>query len=344
MGRSFHLLQYLRRSQEAQDCVNGKMFNSTLQQTVIREKTELYSTNYVGLAGFTMLFYDHLLTFPDEVQYIWFKSKRTISWLFLFNRYITPLGFIVNLNAYLSPAWSAMTCQHFVVYEGCMGFLGVAVASLMMLVRVRAIYDGEPYVMFILWSLYSFMFGVNVWLLTTAGPVKHIGISGCSMLFGQRVHISGAWISATAWTPLCFDTAVIVFVILRTWRTLRVKATRHSKIIRVLIRDGIMYYSVIFVINFVLAVMIVRAPDGIKNICAQLQLLLTVTMMSRITLSLRKNFHSQENSQIDVEVSDHRVQVQLRNLPRPPPKSIMKISKPRFLSASQKRYSNLEMF
>ncbi|GJJ09245.1 hypothetical protein Clacol_003467 [Clathrus columnatus] len=167
--------------------------------------------------------------------------------------------------SYLSPAWSAMIrCQQFVVYEGAMGFLGVAVASLMMLVRVRAIYNREAYVMFVLWTLYIIMVGVNVWLLTTAGPVKHPGISGCSMLFGQTVHI-GAWDSGTAWTPLAFDTAVIFFVILRTWRSLRLKITRNSKIIKVLIRDGIMYYTVIFAVNLVLAVMVVRAPAPITT-------------------------------------------------------------------------------
>ncbi|KAM6494312.1 hypothetical protein JOM56_010673 [Amanita muscaria] len=34
--------------------------------------------------------------------------------------------------------------------------------------------------------------------------------------------------------------------------------------------------------------MIATAPDGVKNISAQLELLVTVTMMSRITLNLKK--------------------------------------------------------
>jgi len=49
-----------------------------------------------------------------------------------------------------------------------------------------------------------------------------------------------------------------------------------------------MYYSAIFSVNLVLTIMIVSAPAGVKNITAQLQQLLTVAMMSRITINLRK--------------------------------------------------------
>jgi len=58
------------------------------------------TTNYVGLAGFTMLVYDHIITFEDEVKYIWKAKDKTkiILWLFFINRYLTPFGFIINLN------------------------------------------------------------------------------------------------------------------------------------------------------------------------------------------------------------------------------------------------------
>jgi len=63
-------------------------------------------TKYVGLAGFTVLVWDHLITFADEVEYIW-KSKKGIAiYLFFLNRYLIPLSFVVNLWAYFSDTWS----------------------------------------------------------------------------------------------------------------------------------------------------------------------------------------------------------------------------------------------
>ncbi|KAJ7211037.1 hypothetical protein B0H12DRAFT_389110 [Mycena haematopus] len=62
-------------------------------------------TNCVGFAAFTILIWDHVDTFASEVEYIWQGKKGIVVYLFLLNRYLTPLGFIVNLFAYLSPVW-----------------------------------------------------------------------------------------------------------------------------------------------------------------------------------------------------------------------------------------------
>ncbi|XP_006456351.1 hypothetical protein AGABI2DRAFT_56468, partial [Agaricus bisporus var. bisporus H97] len=62
---------------------------------------------YIGVASFTALVWDHIDTFADEVEYIWKGRKGAFIYLFFFNRYFTPLGFIVNLHAFISPVWTA---------------------------------------------------------------------------------------------------------------------------------------------------------------------------------------------------------------------------------------------
>jgi len=281
------------------------------------EVQELVTTNYIGIAGLVILLYDHLITFDDEVKYVWCSNKKPMIWLFLINRYLTPLAFGVNINAYTSSAWSDAACGRFVVYEGIMGFVGVAIASLMMAFRVVAVYYGNRYVLALISFLYLAMVGINAWLLTTTGPVIHPGIHGCSMLFGQGNHHIGGWVSATAWTPLIYDTTVVILIVLRTQYIVRAKIA--GKVVTVLIRDGLLYFSVIVVVNLVLAVMIVRAADGIKNICAQFQLLMTVTMMSRITLNLRKNMDvSISANSIYTTVGDMHSDIQLDSLAAPP--------------------------
>jgi len=177
-----------------------------------------------------------------------------------------------------------------------MTFIGIAIASLMMGVRAVAIYHGNRLVIVFLSALFLAMTAVHVWLLTTAGPVpRSPNMHGCSMLFGQTYDI-GKWASATAWSPLIFDTAVLVLVVLRTRRIVQAKIAGQSRVISTLIKDGVLYFGVILAANLVLAIMIVQAPDGVKNIGAQFQLLITVTMMSRITLHLRKNMGPIESS------------------------------------------------
>lgn len=43
------------------------------------------------------LFYDHLLTFADEVQYIWSAKHSFPKFLFLLVRYLVPAALIVHL-------------------------------------------------------------------------------------------------------------------------------------------------------------------------------------------------------------------------------------------------------
>jgi len=154
-----------------------------------------------------------------------------------------------------------------------MGFFGIAIACLMMLYRVQAVCRGDVRIVYFMWLLFLILVFVNIWLITTGGPVPHPGISeGCTMIYGRPYKI-GSWASALAWTPLIYDTAVLTFIVLRTRKINHMKVMSQSNLVTVLIRDGIVYYSVIFTINLVLAVMIVQAPDGVKNVCSQLQLM-----------------------------------------------------------------------
>jgi len=260
---------------------------ATSQAEYIVQYQELIATNYFGVASFVVLLYDHILTFDDEVRYIWRSKKKLVSWLFLLNRYLTPLGFCININAYTSKLWTPLICTHFVRFEGSMTLIGIAIASLMMGLRVIALYHGNQVVPVVMMFLFSAMVGVNAWLLTAGEAVHHpTGIHGCSMIFSHR---TGDWSSASAWLPLLYDTVVVGLVMYRTRDLLGIKIAGQHRVVETIMKDGLIYYSVILAANLVLAVMIVKAADGVKNICAQFQLLITVTMMSRITLNLRKN-------------------------------------------------------
>uniref|UniRef100_A0A8H8CEY6 Uncharacterized protein n=1 Tax=Psilocybe cubensis TaxID=181762 RepID=A0A8H8CEY6_PSICU len=92
--------------------------------------------------------------------------------------------------------------------------------------------------------------------------------------------------SSSAWIPLLYDTIIFGLTLYRTVPPIR--REEASYIIKRLLEDGLLYYSVIFTVTCVLTFMIVAAPPGTKNIAAQMEQLITVAMMSRITLNLKK--------------------------------------------------------
>jgi len=254
---------------------------------VIPDISDTVRTNYVGFASFAVLVWDHIDTFADEVELIW-KGKRKgfFVYLFIWNRYFTPLGFIINLYAYLSPSWTIERCARFVRYEGCTVAIAVEVVGLMMLLRIKAIYPHQRWITIGLGALLIFETVINAWLISRGQPVMHnpnSGIHACSMIFDPSMSSAA---SASAWVPLLYDTIIFGLTIYRTLPPiLREEA---SYIIKRLLEDGLLYYSVIFSVTFVLTFMIVGAPPGTKNICAQMEQLITVAMMSRITLNLKR--------------------------------------------------------
>ncbi|KAF8148187.1 hypothetical protein B0H34DRAFT_737244 [Crassisporium funariophilum] len=257
---------------------------------IIPDISDTVRTNYVGFASFVVLIWDHLDTFADEVEYVW-KGKRKgfFIYLFLFNRYFTPLGFILNLYAYLSPVWTLERCAHFVRYEGCTVAIAVEVVGVMMLMRVHALYPNHKWITRGLGLILILETVMNVWLISRGEPVIHnpdSGIHACSMVFDPS--ISGA-ASASAWIPLLYDTIIFGLTLYRTVPPIR--REEASYIIKRLLEDGLLYYSVIFAVTFALTFMIVAAPPGTKNIAAQMEQLITVAMMSRITLNLKKAGH-----------------------------------------------------
>ncbi|KAJ6488978.1 hypothetical protein C8R45DRAFT_1213569 [Mycena sanguinolenta] len=253
---------------------------------VLNDVADTIRTNFVAFASFTILVWDHVITFSEEVEYIWKGKKGPIIYLFIFNRYFTPLGFIINLFAYLSPTWTIERCTHFVRYEGCATAIAVEVVGAMMLLRINALYPTQRWITVLLGLMLVVETGINAWLISRGEPVLHnqaSGVHACSMIFDPAISHAA---SASAWYPLLYDSIVFALTVNRTLPSIRKK--QAGFIVKRLLEDGLLYYSVIFSITFVLTFMIVAAPPGTKNICAQVEQLITVAMMSRITLSLKK--------------------------------------------------------
>jgi len=273
-------------------------------EEVAKDWRNIESTILVGFAGFTVLVYDHVITFADEVQYIWLELHGLPAYLFLINRYVIPLGFIVNLYAYLAN-WDPNVCASYVRYEGAMTVTGINIVGLMMLLRIRALYNKNRFVVWPVALLLAIEFGVNAWLLDHGIPAPHRGPRfPCTMVFEASLTKIA---SASAWLPLLYDTIVMFLTFYKVFQSRTPSGRIYSQILQTVLAEGIAYYSMIFSVNLALTIMIPTAPSSIQNITAQLSLLLTVAMMSRITLDLKK--HAWKDSQHETSEIPHCYQM-----------------------------------
>ncbi|KAF8627407.1 hypothetical protein AX17_006222 [Amanita inopinata Kibby_2008] len=177
-----------------------------------------------------------------------------------------------------------------------MTMIGIEVVGLMMFMRVYVLYRRQKWVYMAVALLLLMQVAVYAWLLTKGQAVPHTEeshVKACTMIFDPKISDIAA---ASAWLPLLYDTVVFALVLYRALPSIRSYGT--SYIMHRLFEDGIIYYSAIFAVTLVLTIMIPAAPNGLKNIAAQLELLITVTMMSRITLNLKKSARSGLNAPI----------------------------------------------
>ncbi|PIL33856.1 hypothetical protein GSI_03562 [Ganoderma sinense ZZ0214-1] len=141
---------------------------------------DLNATRYMSAAGLIILLYDHLLTFGDEVQYIWSAPATYAKYIFLLNRY-TVLGILIA-----------------VAYEMC-GFVGVAFTDAIILkimaggfvISFTAQVTSMIYTLITLLPSISWNSAAGMCILTKSSPIL-IAVWACPMIFELFVLCSTA--------------------------------------------------------------------------------------------------------------------------------------------------------
>ncbi|KAF8526917.1 hypothetical protein BU17DRAFT_61894 [Hysterangium stoloniferum] len=226
----------------------------------------LQGSKYLGVGVFTMLVFEHLITFADEVERIWKQPRSLATVLFVFNRYGSLLQRPVIVASTLSPAWSRN--------------LEKTTPSVIMILRVWALWHKDKRIIAILSIFWIFQ----------------VAFSGMALGFSKRVpfppFLTGCILTGnnTLWTPfwlmpLLTDTTIFSLTLLRYFRYSKEK--RHNSLLRVLIRDGMLYYLCIFGANLLNVLLFLAATEDLKAIGASFSQVLTSIMVSRLVLNLR---------------------------------------------------------
>ncbi|KAJ7740911.1 hypothetical protein DFH07DRAFT_838408 [Mycena maculata] len=73
-------------------------------EVTVQLLVDVRASRYISAAGLTILLYDHLLSLPDEVRFIWSARFTSSKFLFLATRYLVPSVMLVQtiLNSGIS--------------------------------------------------------------------------------------------------------------------------------------------------------------------------------------------------------------------------------------------------
>ncbi|THU77465.1 hypothetical protein K435DRAFT_846182 [Dendrothele bispora CBS 962.96] len=262
----------------------------------IEEYTDWYTTNYVGLAGFTALVWDHMLTFSSEVELVW-KPIRNGEWkplLILFLITVTPE------HRYLRGKESLFDTCRIHLKSLRLSFTHIElrhIVAMMMFIRIFALYhhNRRGVIIYGVAFLLLVQIAVNAWLLTLGEAVPHqYGVEACTMIF---TNVGSGIASSAAWIPLIYDTVVLLLTVYKTLPGLFRKTGKVPgtfEIMRRMLEDGLLYYRQCHRRHNMRA--------GSNDECGATwikECLPSVMMMSRITLSLRKSAQKRRTKEDD---------------------------------------------
>ncbi|RDB18705.1 hypothetical protein Hypma_014732 [Hypsizygus marmoreus] len=271
----------------------------------------LLAGKYFQLAAYVVLIFDHILTFSEEVERIWKRRITGAAILFLINRYLTPLQFLVIIDAFHDPIWtrsvqvftgsvlfsmlismSFFCLDRFVAFEGASTVALIAVCELIMILRVFALYGRSfPILIFlmILWVVQVIISSVG--LSTGFAVPLPPGLIGC-IFTGSSPLFPSLWVA-----PLVTNSIMFFLTLYRTRDY--ILQTGHAPTLHIFVRDGTMYFLVILMANLMNTLIYFLAVGDLKAIGASFSQLITATMVSRLVLNLRSASALTDGATID---------------------------------------------
>ncbi|KAG2093114.1 uncharacterized protein F5147DRAFT_840531 [Suillus discolor] len=205
---------------------------------------DLWVRRSFSAAGHTLLVYDYLLTFREEVVYIWNAPWTFVKILFLLSRYGNLIGqTAIRLEeAGLLAHNSQEFCQRFAIFTTCFMFVSTESIHILVLVRAWAIWGTRKYVANIIgWSYVGYI------IMLLAGSAFNLHNDNIQFEFLDVIHVCTAKMTKYVWLIYVgsFILDIVLFVL--TMRSLRIYSREFrqlypSALLHILFRDATIFF------------------------------------------------------------------------------------------------------
>ncbi|KAJ3733642.1 hypothetical protein DFJ43DRAFT_1138014 [Lentinula guzmanii] len=234
----------------------------------------------VLISSTVILFYDWILLLPEEIEFIWSaKLLRPFNALYNIQRYMpfidtVALLYIVSFAEQID----VEKCRVLYNISGWMYIIGITLTEVVLTMRIWALWGkdtrlsiGLPLFFLSCWVPNFYIF--HKFLQTeTYIPSPLPQIIGCAILGGQPILY-------LCWVILVVYEAVLLILMLIQYR-------RQFSLTRVVYRDGITYYIILFSTILLL-------PHDLQNLFTPPQRVIHTILTSRVVLHMRKQSGNQ---------------------------------------------------
>ncbi|KAJ7661127.1 hypothetical protein B0H17DRAFT_329215 [Mycena rosella] len=239
--------------------------------------------NELHVISITFLYWDHLLTFGDEVQFLWRKTKTRSAYYFFLNRYLACFGNVV-ITVFQFTAMPISVCPHINLFRQLLLVLTQCIVSVLLTLRIYALYSRRVYLGML--GFAAVLLGLSCWaLIGRRGGVPEPNAIGCHIANSRKIGVY----TAVPWEALLiYDLVIFVALFHKSLQKRRVfRALRRSNVmLSVLMRDGAIYFVIMTLVNLGNIITFYIAPPLLRGGLSTMASCMSVTMTSRLMLNL----------------------------------------------------------
>ncbi|KAI9459158.1 hypothetical protein BJY52DRAFT_384140 [Lactarius psammicola] len=145
-----------------------------------------FTHSYAQVFALSLLYYDHVLTFPAEVSHIWSQPISPNTLLFLLNRYVAFLGNIVVPVVGFSGLISLKpSCTSATYVRQSLLVLSQVLVSMTLAIRIIALYHSSRRIIIWVVGCGTILAGVTCWSLVGQHATFIHDAPGCYYLISE---------------------------------------------------------------------------------------------------------------------------------------------------------------
>ncbi|KAJ7274838.1 hypothetical protein C8J57DRAFT_1312878 [Mycena rebaudengoi] len=244
---------------------------------------ELRLHNYLQIIPITFLYWDHSMTFGDEVHFLWRKASSRSTYYFFANRYLAFFGNIVIIVlqfATIPTPW----CKSINIFrEVFLAFTQILICVLLA-IRIYALYGRNKRVYIYLAAVGAVLIGVSCWALKGNNGVPQPNVAGCHI---QQADLAVPWVAL-----FIYDVIIFVALFYKSFR-MQIRSNmmwNRVPILSLLLRDGACSSVLVICAQISIIDVFLRRRNLLcpllRGCLSTFASSLSVTMMSRLMLNL----------------------------------------------------------
>ncbi|TFK22997.1 hypothetical protein FA15DRAFT_670925 [Coprinopsis marcescibilis] len=266
-------------------------------------------TRYSQLSSSSIIIYDHLITLEQEIELVWKAPWSKGKVLFILNRYYSLASVIFNNYGFFSPTLTPSFCLRFFQWQGWTGLIACVLAEVILQMRLYAMYSLNKAVLALMIVSFVASTATSGWIMHTvlAGiTTKTVSLPNGS--FCVPVGVPDNFY--TFWIPmLVFECLLCTLALVRGFQAFRADGSLFRAgrdLVRILIRDSVLYFLVICSTYLSCLLVWIIAPVSLLEVPIGFSVAMSCVLANRIILNVRVVNRDLELSKLPVsnEVKD----------------------------------------